>query len=269
MKLQWLVWVGLFFVAGCSNQIAGIYDESEVYGKHDKDVVENHGKVTNTQYLDDFIKNVQEHEDDEVRVVHYTTEGDLIFTYLSYDGEEIDYELDTSNDRYSAGEKVEKTCEGINRKDRSEETVYQLTCGKGEKPVDVLTISHDSNTQDQFELKFSYNKGNQVTVDTVDHSLSVQSESNSMKKKDFYFTKEERNKIYKLLVKENYMQGKDLAGSCRAKPEYSLKVIVNGSEKKFEWSSCDSGDDVEKMTEMVKEMIDIVEKTDSYRKVFS
>ncbi|WP_431801868.1 DUF4362 domain-containing protein [Halobacillus andaensis] len=268
MKVRWLVWVVLVVAAGCSNQIAGIYDQSEDYVTHDHDVLDAHGKVKNTQYLDDFINNVNEQQEDEVRIVSYTDEGDPLFTYLSYDGDELTYKLDTSQDKQGSGETIEKSCETVERKELAQETVYQLGCGKQEEIIEILAISYDSTTQDQFELKFSYNKGNRVTVDTVAQSLSIQSESNSMKQENFRFTTEELNSIYKLLVKENYLQGKDLTGSCREEPEYSLKILINGSEKKFTWSSCDSGEDVGEMTDMAEGIIDLVEETKAYRKVF-
>ncbi|MCP3029395.1 DUF4362 domain-containing protein [Halobacillus sp. A5] len=268
MKVQWLLGVLLFVAAGCSNQIAGIYDQSEGFDRQEEDVIDTQEKVENTQYLDDFIQNINDQQEDEVRIVSYTSEGNPVFTYLTFDGSEITFQSENSDDTFVSGETIEKTCENFERKDRVEETVYQLECGKKGDLIDVLTLPYDAAAQDQFEFKFSYDKGNHVVVDTLEQSLSIQADSSSLKQENFKLTEEESNKIYKLFIKGNYQQRKDLSGSCREDREYSLKVVINASEKRFEWSSCDSGEDVEDMNELAEEMIAIIEETRAYRKVF-
>ncbi|MFC7062902.1 DUF4362 domain-containing protein [Halobacillus seohaensis] len=268
MRFQWIYLLVLLIIAGCSSQIMGISTDSGGYKEKDSDVVESQGQIKNIQYLDDFIKDVDQREKTEVRVIQYTMEGDPIVTDLQFDGEVIKYKHDSTKDQFGSGEVVKSNCSEISRKDRTNETVYELICGEKSLSIDVLTISYDADKQDRFDLKFSYNKSNRVTVDTKEQSLSVQSESNSIKEKGFQFTKEERDQIYKQLVIGNYLGDKNLGDTCREKPDYSLKVMINGVEKSFEWSDCDSGENVDEMTEMAEKIIEIVKETDHYQKVF-
>ncbi len=264
----YLVSLLIFLAAGCSVQIAGISDEFKGYNQQDHNVIESHGQIDNPQYLDEFIRSVDKGEDAEVRIVSYTSEGDPVFKDLNFNGEEIEYKLDTTQDQFGADKVSKKKCKEINRIDRTKETVYEVSCGKNTSPIDLLTIDYDANRQDSFEIDFSYDNGNRVNISTQKQSLTVQSDENIITQNGFQFTEAQLNQIYKLLVLENYMEEKDLSARCSQSPDYSMTVTINGGQRVFEWSDCDEGADVADMTQMAERVIDIIEKTQSYRNVF-
>ncbi|WP_173917879.1 DUF4362 domain-containing protein [Halobacillus sp. Marseille-Q1614] len=254
----------LLLIAGCSSQISGMSLDSTDF--QEKEVVDKQGKLKNIQYLDDFVKSVEQGEEAEVRVTKYTVEGDQVFTRLSYEEDVINYEHDTTKDEFGTKKVTEKTCESISREERTIETVYALACGSTE--IDVLTISYDAGEQDRFDIQFVYDKENRVKLDTIERSLSLQAESASMKENNFHLTKEERNSLYKLLIMGNFSGDKDVTNECRDQPEYSLRVLINGNEKQYQWSSCDSGEDVEEMTEMAERMAAVIKETKQYKQFF-
>jgi hypothetical protein len=69
-----------------------------------KDVVETHGRIENIKRLDEFTLNVQNDKQDNVRLVRYTIEGDPILHDLAYDGEKVEFKLDSTRDQYGSGE---------------------------------------------------------------------------------------------------------------------------------------------------------------------
>ncbi|WP_180955406.1 DUF4362 domain-containing protein [Peribacillus deserti] len=62
------------------------------------DVVAANIGVTNIELLDQFVENVQKNKKDSVRVIHYTMEGDPIFQTLHFNGKNIDYTYDSTED---------------------------------------------------------------------------------------------------------------------------------------------------------------------------
>jgi hypothetical protein len=79
------------------------------------DVVNLHGTMMNLDQLDIFIDQVRNHQEDFVRIVNYTTEGDLIIQELKYDGEKIEYTFDSTRDAYGAGKVSKTACKGIGK----------------------------------------------------------------------------------------------------------------------------------------------------------
>lgn len=65
------------------------------------DVVNLHGKISNWERWEQFIKNVDQQKADQVRITSYTTEGDPIFEELVYNGNGIEYAYDDSSAKES------------------------------------------------------------------------------------------------------------------------------------------------------------------------
>ncbi len=251
-------------MAGCSNQISGMSLDST--GQNENEVVDNQGKVKNLQYLDDFMRSVDQQEEAKVKVTQYTQEGDPVTTQLHYEKGEVKYRHDTTQDKYGDQKVIEKSCDSISRLDRADKTVYIVKCGSEE--VDILNISYNAGLQDSFDIQFVYDMENRMSLDTKEKSLSVQADLVSLKKNNFYLTNGERNRLYKLLIMENYFGDKEVTNECRESPEYSLRVVINGNEKHYQWSSCDEGQDVEAMTEMAESIAEIIKETKQYKQFF-
>jgi hypothetical protein len=66
--------------------------------KENGDVVNIHGKISNLDKFENFIKNVESGIKDKIRITIYTVEGDPIFYNLNYDGNQIQYTFDNSQD---------------------------------------------------------------------------------------------------------------------------------------------------------------------------
>ncbi|WP_129692252.1 DUF4362 domain-containing protein [Gottfriedia acidiceleris] len=64
------------------------------------DVIDTHGEVKNKSKFLTFLDHVKKGEPDQVRVVHYTTEGDPILHDLHYNGKEIYSTVDTRRDNF-------------------------------------------------------------------------------------------------------------------------------------------------------------------------
>ena len=82
-------------------------DSTNVPGKYNYedavkngDVVDLHGKMINTDKLNNFVDNVDKGHQDKVRITRYTIEGDPILYTLEYNGKIINYTVDTSRDAF-------------------------------------------------------------------------------------------------------------------------------------------------------------------------
>ncbi|ASK64167.1 hypothetical protein CFK37_19440 [Virgibacillus phasianinus] len=101
----------------------------------DSDVVfSNDGEISNLDKLGEFIEKVENGEENKVRIVRYTTEGDPIFHTLDYNGENIKYIYDDSQDEYAGSNKEVKstTCADLESKENKNKVEYHLTdCSSG------------------------------------------------------------------------------------------------------------------------------------------
>lgn len=92
------------------------------------DVVDIHGKISNLDKFDNFIKHIRSGDKDKIRITSYTIEGDPIFYNLSYDGNQIQYNYDNSQDAFGGSDKgVQSTsCSSIEKKDVENGVEYDL-----------------------------------------------------------------------------------------------------------------------------------------------
>lgn len=93
----------------------------------EEDIIEStQGEVTNGERLYEFYENTVDGEEDAVRVITYTTEGDPIYQDLFYSGSGIESVEDSSEDQYGSGEVVTRQCNSIVILSSETEQVYVL-----------------------------------------------------------------------------------------------------------------------------------------------
>ena len=94
----------------------------------DSDIEFDHeGEITsNLDKLEKFIQNVENGNEDKIRIVRYTTEGDPIFDTLDYNGENIKYTYDNSRDKYGSSNKTTTTCSDLDSEITEKGIKYSL-----------------------------------------------------------------------------------------------------------------------------------------------
>lgn len=108
------------------------------------DVVNTNGKYSNIDKWNMFIKNVDSHQSDKVRITQYTTEGDPIFNELTY-GKIIQYTYDNSMDANgSEFDRPSTLCKGIGKRklDQGQEGYVLLECNDS-KTKDTFSFNSD------------------------------------------------------------------------------------------------------------------------------
>lgn len=97
------------------------------------------GGVLNADRWQTFVDKLENGERDEVQVVHYTIEGDPIFRNFIYDGDSFRLRYDTTHDAYGAPLDRTDFCEGVQKDETDEGTVYTLKgCGDSETWFELM-----------------------------------------------------------------------------------------------------------------------------------
>jgi hypothetical protein len=88
-------------------------------------------EVTNFERFQQFLKNVANKKEDKIRVTGYTDEGDPVYQDLQFDGQEIQYKYDNSNDKYGGQDRgIEKdVCSKIIDRESENGQVEYLVSG--------------------------------------------------------------------------------------------------------------------------------------------
>lgn len=234
----------------------------------EEDVISLHGMtVKNVGKLDAFMDETRETQ----RIVHYTIEGDPIFYVLKHQGNQIQMKYDTTADEYGTPEVYKYTCDKLLRNETDTFLNYTLTgCGGKQNDIQILEIPFDVKKQDTFEfvLKYGVHLGNKIN--TMDELLVKDLQNGETAEvSDFQFTTAERQTIYKEMVLANYLEEKKLSVACNQKPHeaYDLTVYINNKVLHYEWSECDKTEDGNKMTALIKGIIDIVKEKDVYKQL--
>ncbi|EEL53126.1 hypothetical protein bcere0023_53520 [Bacillus cereus Rock4-2] len=126
--------LSIFLISGCSKE-SSLVDEK-------KDVILKHEKIVNLNEFKSFVENVKLEKPDKVKIVSYTDEGDPIVKTLNYDGKEIRYSIDNSNDKFSSeNNKEQKTvCKKLNKRQENSQVVYYLDeCSQ--KDIDNMLLN--------------------------------------------------------------------------------------------------------------------------------
>ncbi|MET0785227.1 MAG: DUF4362 domain-containing protein, partial [Paenisporosarcina sp.] len=121
--------------------------ELPVKGVDNVDVTNTHGGVEGIERMQEFYENIQEGIASNIRIVHYTIEGDPMVTDLNYNGETVEVEHDTTRDAFGSGEVTKTTCRNMLVESNTTNIAYiVIDCnGIPYKMDEVLKISYDMN----------------------------------------------------------------------------------------------------------------------------
>ncbi|NQX48511.1 DUF4362 domain-containing protein [Paenibacillus tritici] len=267
-KLAWAALPALLLLilaTGCSLFESG--GSSAISHKIDPEadvISSNGGGISNLDKLDNFM----ERGSGSQRVVHYTIEGDPVFTELRYEGGRLELSYDTTEDAFGSHEVKTYSCNELVRREEKHQLRYSLKGCEGDMgDGDLLTVSFDLGSQNTFEfvLKYGFNHGNEIN--TVKQSVVKDMLNGTVTEiSDFSLPQADRQSIYRKLVLANYLGEKQLSTSCNLKPyeSYDLTVLINSAENHYAWSECDTGRDGKVMTEAADYIIGLVEAGDSY-----
>ncbi|MFD0770635.1 DUF4362 domain-containing protein [Bacillus sp. CGMCC 1.60114] len=147
--LCFLFYVGV--LAGCLSSVKTVegnqkHGEAKVDEKND--IVVKIGRESNLNKFQQFLTHVKSSKADKVRIVNYTDEGDPIFQTLDYDGININYLFDDSNDKFGGSHKGKKSdvCKGIMKEKSGEAVSYTLSeCKENHEYISyfLLKVSHE------------------------------------------------------------------------------------------------------------------------------
>ncbi|AQU80730.1 DUF4362 domain-containing protein [Planococcus faecalis] len=96
----------------------------------DSDIVLEQKEITtNSEKFETFIRNLESGQEDKIRIVQRTTEGDPIFNTLDYNGQTITYTYDNSRDKFGdSNTGLESgTCEHLESETSETGRIYRLS----------------------------------------------------------------------------------------------------------------------------------------------
>lgn len=262
--------LGVIFLASILLFLNGCGSDDQTQNKETfaaNEIIDMHGQTENLERLDTFVNNVQSGVEDEVELVRYTTEGAPILHNLKYSGSTLTFTLDTTKDAYGNGGVTSYDCNSIRKEESNIETKYVLEGCPNSQINELLYISHDVEKEDYFAFQLNYGVGQRNEINTKEEKLSIYLEDGqTVTVSDFQFSKEEMNNIYRRMILGSYLKQKILSNSCKQEPHesYELKVWINSATKHYEWDECDQNKDGQEMTELVREIVKILEGNSSY-----
>ncbi|GEM_PF-1436062 len=238
-------------------------NNSEIYvkGLKNVDVLNSHGSIEGLEKMFSFYDNVQNGVPSNLRVVHYTIEGDPIVTDLSHDGEFLEVKYDTTRDKFGNGAITINQCSNLIEEVNPTNTSY-IAVDCSDEPYgmqEILHISYNMNQQDlfEFELKYGLNKENEIN--TLSNTVIKENSDNGTQiNSDLNIAMDVKQEVYKRLVFANYLDEKELTSSCdtESSTNYFLKVQINGGEREFQWNDCDQSLDGVKFTKIANYIIE-------------
>jgi hypothetical protein len=232
-----------------------------VKGVEDVDVLNTHGGIEGLERMQEFYEKLQKGIASDLRIVHYTIEGDPMITDLTFNGDSLEVKHDFTRDAYGSGEIIINSCLKMIEEDNSTNLSYTaIDCsGVPEGKDEILQINYNMSEQDLFELELKYgvkleNEINTLTKTTKKEISATETEEMS----DFEMPESVKQEVYKKLVFANYLAEKELKAKCEKEDamNYQLKVHINGGQREFHWSACDLTVDGVKLTEIAEYMIE-------------
>jgi hypothetical protein len=239
-----------------------------VRGIGNVDVLNTNGGIEGLERMEWFYDNIQNGVRSDLRIVHYTIEGDPIITDLKYNGESLKVKYDTTRDKFGSGEIKTNSCSNMIEEVNPTNTTYIATDCKGVPfgKDEILKISYNMSQQDlfEFELKYGVKLENEVNT-KKNKKKKVISARETMETSDFVLAENVKQEVYKRLVFANYLAEKDLETTCGSKDSmnYYLKVYINGAQREYRWSVCDQSPDGVELTKIAKYIIQQSEKKQS------
>jgi hypothetical protein len=232
-----------------------------------EDVIYTHGRVQNVGKLDEFMGRGS----GQLRIVHYTVEGDPIFNDLSYENERVKVRRDNTQDRFGTPRVVVYSCNKLNKEETDTQMLFTLSGCDGEaEKVPLFRVSYDVGQQDTFEFDLRYGVQRKNVIDTFQNRLVKDLIiAGTAEVNDFKLTPKERQTIYKAMVLANYLEPKELSLACNVKPHgsYDLRVRINDAEHQYQWSQCDQGRDGLDMLEVANTIIEVVQARKDYQEL--
>jgi hypothetical protein len=121
-------------INGCSQNEA--YGSEKAIKKGD---VVYLNEVFNIEKFNKFLVNLSNNKKDSIRITAYTDEGDPTFKDLKYDGTEIKYSYDDSNDKFGGNKKGLKrdVCSKISEEENLEGNIDYILGGCEKKSPDI------------------------------------------------------------------------------------------------------------------------------------
>ncbi|RTQ92790.1 DUF4362 domain-containing protein [Lysinibacillus telephonicus] len=264
-KTSCIIFLSLLIVvlSACLNQDETVEGSSEinVKGLENVDVLNSHGRIKGLENMTNFYENMQNGVPSELRIVHYTIEGDPIVTDLNYNGELLEVIDDTTRDKYGSGAIRHNNCSKLIEEVNPINTTYiAVDCVNDPYGMqEILQINYNLSQQDlfEFELKYGLNLENEInTLTNIMKKVSV--ENGTQINHDYNIAMDVKQEMYKRLVFANYLEEKDLTQTCDTKDttNYFLRVHINGGQREYQWDACDHSKDGVKFTKIANYIIE-------------
>jgi hypothetical protein len=138
-------------IIGCSNNGSKTLTATLLNNKpyHFEEAIQNGdvvylNKVYNFERFQQFLNNVNNKKSDKIRITGYTDEGDPIFKDLYFDGKQLHYSYDNSNDKFGGKNKGVKTdvCSTVIQKERIKGAIDYVVsgCSKNDNEISYFLI---------------------------------------------------------------------------------------------------------------------------------
>lgn len=245
-----------------------------------KEMIEMHGKITNGEAIASFMESVVSKKQDALRLTRYTTEGDPIYYELSYNGADITFTIDNSNDAYAGSGKGPKQviCAEMEKKETDSLSKYVLTGCSGESSTRIFFELEKSQEAAKMPADFNFvlrhGVGAKNIVDTFTHKLTKDLIANGQRTVDqFHLSEAQMKDIYAEMLRRNVLSPKKLTAESNCRqipfPSYYLKIQMNGEVRDLSWSkeNCEYTEDAAALTELVDFIWKIVTETEAYKKM--
>lgn len=231
-----------------------------VKGVKNVDVLNTHGSIDGLERMQNFYADLQNGISSELRIVHYTIEGDPIVTDLKYKEDTIKVTYDSTRDKFGSGEITTFICSDLLEEVNSTNTSYiAIGCLNGYSGmVEILAIDYNLARQDLFELELKFGDKLENEVNTKkSEATKVINSKETRTTSDFQLSTHVKQEIFKSLIMANYLGDLDLKTTCQSveSKNYYLKVYINGGDREYHWSNCDQGSDGAKFTEIAEYII--------------
>ncbi|OKP88110.1 hypothetical protein A3842_05750 [Paenibacillus sp. P3E] len=263
----------LFIFTGCSllpwNKDSANHPKISHKLNEQEDVINRNSLGTeNLDKLDAFI----ERGSGVQRVVQHTIEGDPIFRVLEYKGGRLQYTVDTTEDAFGTPEVRTVSCAELERVETNTLLTYTLTGCDGEQAErQLLSIEYDVAKQDRFEFVLKYGVDRKNEINTGEQKLVKDLRNGSVAEvNDYTLPDKDRQSIYReLVLSSDLEEEKQLSTECNRKPyiSYELTVQINGAERHYVWSECDTSTDGLSMTGVAQFIIDTVEANEAFKQL--
>ncbi|MEC1722699.1 DUF4362 domain-containing protein [Schinkia azotoformans] len=129
-----------------------------VKGVGNVDVLNSHGSIEGLERMQSFYDNIKNGVPADLRIVHYTIEGDPIITDLTYNGESLEVKDDNTRDKYGSGEIRTNSCGDMIKEVNPTNTSYiAIDCEAGPfGKEELLIINYNMSQRDLFEFELKY-----------------------------------------------------------------------------------------------------------------